>query len=110
MAALLVALVLASVVPALLSFLSKVHIWPGYRISVIACTLSALLQIVFIVLVDRQSLLLSRSIRFAAVGVPCCILALFVAGRGNSRDNKPRGAIASASLGIAIWMILVTLH
>jgi hypothetical protein len=110
MAALLVALVLASALPVLLPILSNVQILPGYRISVIACVFNALLQIAFIVLVERQSLQLNSSLKFAAVGIPCCILALITARRGDSRGKSPRGAIASASLGLAMWMILITLH
>src|SRR5258708_31205722 len=109
MAMLLIALILAYSVPALVPILSKTKISPGYKMGVIAFALSSLLQIVFITFVDKHTLSLDNSLRFAAGGVPCCILALVAARKGNPLSGS-RGAIVSASFGLAMWMFLITLH
>ncbi len=41
------------------------------------------------------------------IRVPCCVLALVIATRGNDYTH---GAIFSPSIGLVIWVILITLH
>jgi hypothetical protein len=73
-------------------------------------TLSSLLQIAFIVLVGKQALPLNYSLKFAALGIPFCVLALVLARRGKQSTNRPQGAVAGAWLGLVMWMFLITLH
>ena len=65
------------------------------------------LQAIFVILVDRGVLTLDYSTRFAAFGIPMCILALVLAKRGH--DDR-HGAIVSPSIGLVVWVILINLH
>jgi|SRR5271154_574423 len=77
---------------------------------ILSLTLSSLLQIAFIVLVEKQILTLTYSLKFAAWGVPFCVLALVLARGGTQPNNPLRGAIIGASLGLVMWMFLITIH
>jgi hypothetical protein len=73
-------------------------------------TLSSVLQVTFIVLVGRDVLPLDYSLRFAALGVPFCILALVLASRSKGASDLPRGTATCISLGLVMWIFLTTVH
>ena len=73
-------------------------------------TLSSLVQIVFLVLVSKRILTLDYSLRFAAFGLPLCVLALVLSRLGRQRKDQPRGAVVEAILGLLMWMFLITVH
>jgi hypothetical protein len=98
------------VTPAWLSILPGRQLSSPYRTSVLLVTCSFLLQIVFVICVGERFLALDHSIRFAAAGIPLCILGLVLALRGSQRREIPRGVVVSASLGLAMWMLLVMMH
>jgi hypothetical protein len=77
---------------------------------VLFLTISSLLQTAFIALVWRQILTLDYSLKFATVGIPCCALAVILARRGKQQNDQPRGATVEASIGLAMWMFLITAH
>lgn len=61
---------------------------------VLLLSLSSLLQVIFIVLVDRNVLTLDYSLRFAALGLPLCILALALASRRKRDRDLVRGPVS----------------
>lgn len=71
---------------------------------------AVLLQLIFIVRVGSGTLTLDYSLRFAAGGIPCDIASLILAARTNRNDNRPQGLVISASIGLFIWLALVSLH
>jgi hypothetical protein len=73
-------------------------------------TVSSLLQITFISLVQKQVLTLDYCLKFAALGVPFCVLALVLARRGKQSNDGPRRPVLEAFLGVAMWMFLITFH
>jgi hypothetical protein len=75
----------------------------------LSLTVSSLLQITFICLVQKQVLTLDYSLKFAALGVPFCVWALVLA-RGKRSNDRPRGPVLEASLGLAMWILLITIH
>lgn len=77
---------------------------------VLFLTLSSLLQVAFIILVWREILTLDYSLRFAALGLPCCVLALILASRRKVQKDQPRGAAIEAFLGLVMWMFLISAH
>ena len=107
MTVILILLIVASDVPVSIS-LSQDQTRPSeFWKAAVAIAASSCLQAIFIVCLSKQFLSLDHSIRFAAVGIPLCILALVLAKRGNFYS---RGPLISASIGIVIWMIFITLH
>jgi len=76
----------------------------------LSLTVSSLLQMTFIFLVWKQVLTLDNSLKFAALGAPFCVLALVAARRGKQSKEEPRGPVLEASLGLAMWMLLITIH
>jgi hypothetical protein len=81
------------------------------RTSVLSFALSSLLQIIFITLVDRRLLTLNYSLKFAGMGIPACIVAIVLARRGNQNGHALHGVmVISASLGLAMWVLLIMLH
>ena len=78
------------------------------RLNQIRAVVSPTLQAIFVVSVARSVLTLDYSVRFAAFGVPACILAIILAMRG--RGRWVTGATITSSIGLLIWAILVTLH
>jgi hypothetical protein len=106
-AAILIALVAASAIPACIPLLRNRPVSSKYWKAAAIFALSALLQVALVVCVARQLLALDYSVRFAMIGIPTCVLALVVAKRGN---DYSRGAIFSPSIGLVIWAFLITLH
>jgi hypothetical protein len=83
--------------------------WASFR-PVLFFTFSSLLQVAFIVLLARNLLTLDYSLRFAAFGLPLCILALVLASRRKGANDLPRGTVICAILGLVMWMFLITAH
>src|ERR1700737_4239557 len=71
---------------------------------------SSLLQITFIFLVQKQALTLDYSLKFAVLGVPFCVWTLVLARRAKRSNDGRRGPVLEASLGLAMWMLLITIH
>jgi len=72
--------------------------------------LSSLIQLVFIACVGARLITLDYSLRFAAVGVPCVVIAIVFALSKEHELTMPRGALIGSSLGLAIWLLLITMH
>jgi hypothetical protein len=108
MAQLLLLLIAASLIPASIPLFHAGPLSDRYWKAVSAALLSASLQAVFVIAVARNALTLGYSIRFASVGIPACILAIFLAKRGYGDWRS--GATLSPSIGLIIWAVLVTLH
>ena len=83
--------------------------WASFR-PVLVLTLSSLLQATFIVLVGRNLLTLDYSLKFAALGLPLCFLALVLANRRKGANDLPRGTVICVSLGLVMWIFLTTAH
>ncbi len=77
---------------------------------ILSLTISSSLQIAFIALVEKRILTLKHSLEFAVLGGAFCVLALVLASAGRQPNNPLRGAIIGASLGLVMWMLLITLH
>lgn len=73
-------------------------------------TLSSVLQVTFIVLVSRNVLPLHYSLKFAALGIPLCILALVLVNRRKAGVDLPWGVAICVSLGLVMWLFLTTVH
>jgi hypothetical protein len=78
--------------------------------SALSLTVSSMLQITFIFLVWKQALTLDYSLKFAALGAPFCVLALVLVGRGKQTSDGPLGPVLETSLGLAMWVLLITIH
>lgn len=74
-------------------------------------TLSSLVQLIFLVLLERNILTLDYSIKFAILGLPLCVLSIVLARRRKrTATDLPDGATPGAIAGLAMWMFLITLH
>jgi hypothetical protein len=74
-------------------------------------TVSSVIQLSFIFLVDKNFLALEYSWRFALLGLPFCVLSLVVAQRRKrSASDLPRNTVACAIAGLAMWIFLSTLR
>jgi hypothetical protein len=106
------ALILAFVIPAWVPIAWHPELWPKLKRPVGAVTLSALLQLVFINLVQIGPLTLDYSLWFAAVGGPCCVLALTLGVNVKSSVGSPAafGIILASGLGFAMWFFMITAH
>jgi hypothetical protein len=76
----------------------------------LSLTVSSLLQMTFVLLVWKQVLTLDYSLKVAALGAPFCVLALVLVHRGKQSNEGLRGPVLEASLGLAMWMLLITIH
>jgi hypothetical protein len=90
-------------------FLRRPISWTSFS-PVLFLTLSSVLQVTFIVLVGKNMLTLDYSLRFAALGLPLCIFALVLASRRKGAGDLPHGTVTCISLGLVMWMFLVTVH
>lgn len=81
-----------------------------YRISVGFLTLSAILQLVFIAGIWARVITLDHSLRFATVGIPCSVIAIFLSLMKEKEFGIPRGASIGSVLGLMMWLFLVTVH
>jgi hypothetical protein len=64
----------------------------------------------FIFLVWKQVLTLDYSLKFAALGAPFCVLALLLVRREKQPNEGTRGPVLEASVGLVMWMLLITIH
>lgn len=105
-----VLLVICANAPAWYSLIKKRQLPRSYRISVMFLTLSALIQLVFIVCVGARLVTLDYSPRFAAVGIPCAVIAIGFSLNNERNFTIPRGALVGSSIGLVIWVLLITMH
>ena len=106
------ALILVSVIPAWVPIAWNHQLWPKLGRPVIAVTLSALVQLAFVNCVARGLFTLDYSLRFAAVGIPCSVLALVLGSKAkDSVGSRARvSVVVSSWLNLLIWLFLITLH
>jgi hypothetical protein len=71
-------------------------------------TVSEVLQLLLTVFVNFGLIPLAYSLKFAAVGFPCALLALTTAVIAGTK--KSVGITVSSTLSIVAWLFLVTLH
>jgi hypothetical protein len=107
---LLILLVAGSSLPAWMSLTAIRKLSADFGLSIACWLVAVLLQLIFIVRVGSGTLTLDYSLRFAAGGIPCDIASLILAARTNRNDNRPQGLVISASIGLFIWLALVSLH
>jgi hypothetical protein len=105
-----IAMVVAISIPALLPVIQDDPLSISHRRAVMAFAASSLLQIVFLIYIEKQTITLDYSSRFAALGVPCCILALVLKHKDITRQYKSGGIMLGAILGLVMWFFLITLH
>ena len=98
----------ASLIPLSIPLFKRDSLSSQYWKSACIAALSSGLQAVFVVSVAKNVPTLNYSVRFAAIGVPACILAIVLAIKGNDRWRA--GVTMTSSIGLFIWAILVTLH
>jgi hypothetical protein len=110
MGILLVVLILALSIPAWLPVILRRRLSPALWRSSIAFTFSSLLHLVFAICVDKRLLTLDYSLKFAALGIPCCVMALVLARRGVIQTGEPRGVVVSSTLGLIMWLFFITVH
>jgi hypothetical protein len=79
-------------------------------VPILLSTLSCVLQLLFVVCVAKFLLTLDYSLWFASFGVPCCIGVLLLLRRSRRPGETPKAIVVSASLGLVMWAMLVTLH
>ena len=104
------ALTLVSVIPAWVPIVWNRQLWPKLRGPVIAVTLSALVQLVFVYCVTIGLFTLDYSLRFAAVGIPCGVLGLVLGSKGSVSRGARIAVVLSSSLILAMWLLQITLH
>ena len=73
-------------------------------------TLSSLVQFVFIVCVGARLIPLDYSLRFAAVGIPCAVIAIGFALSREQNFAMPREASIGSTMGLVVWLLLITMH
>jgi hypothetical protein len=103
-------LILAFAIPAWVPIIRNRQLWPKLRTPVITVTFSALLQLVFVNCVARGLFTLDYSLRFAAVGIPCSVLALVLRPKDTVTWRSRIGVILGSLLSLAMWLLLITLH
>jgi len=85
--------------------------WLMLKGPLIAVTLSALVQLAFVNGVQTLGLFtLDYSLRFAAVGIPCSLLALALVSKDSVSRSARIGVIGSSLLIFAMWLFLITVH
>jgi hypothetical protein len=99
------AVVLALAIPACLSVLIHRQAWPRLRSSAIAFCISEILQLVFVICAGMDWVALHHSRVFAAVGAPCCVVAVVLGVKGRNI-----GAVISACLSMLGWLFFVSVH
>jgi hypothetical protein len=72
--------------------------------------LNQVLQFFFISAVGANLIPLYYSTRFATVGVPLCIVAGVLGIRGWTRQLHGTGCIFAGTLGVFVWLFLVSIH
>jgi hypothetical protein len=83
----------------------------GSRLPGLLLTLSSLVQIMFIILVEKNVLTLDYSLKFAILVLPLCVLSLVVAlRRKRTATDLPYGALPSTIAGLVMWMFLISFH
>ena len=102
--------ILAFTIRAWLPIISNRQLSLKYWIAILALTFSSLLQIVFNVCVGTGRLPLDYSLRFAAVGSPCCLIALVLASIDSKKVDTSKGVVVGAILGLLMWYVFITLH
>jgi len=55
-------------------------------------------------------LTLDYSLKLAALGIPCCVLAIALAAAGATGSAAFNGLIISSALNLAMWLFLITFH
>jgi hypothetical protein len=110
MGILLCALVCAFAIPAWIPAIKHGPLSARHRASVIVFTFAAAVQLLFVVLVSIGILTLDYSLRFATAGVPCCVLATVLAVTDDVKSPVSIGVMVSSLLGLAMWLLLITLH
>jgi len=108
MAQVFLCLIAASLIPLCIPLTKREPLSSKYWKASCIAALSPALQAIFVVSVEKGALTLDYSIRFAAIGVPACILAIVLAIKANDRWRTD--VIVTSSIGLFIWAILVTLH
>src|SRR5690349_15232742 len=84
--------------------------WPLIRAPLICASLSSLLQLTFINLVEIGAIPLAYSLRFCAIGIPCSVLAIGWAISNARKILWSVGILISSLLTIAMWLFLAMLH
>ena len=110
MTAVIAVFILLSAIPAWAPIVRNHQTWPLFRPSLVLFAASAVLQLVFVGCVGAGWLLLGHSVRFAEIGIPCCMLAIVLALTSRKGAAKSIGLIVSSSLGLAVWLFFITLH
>ena len=72
--------------------------------------LSQVLQFFFVAAVGTSLIPLYYSGRFAAVGVPLCIVGGILGLMGWMRQLHGMGCILAGILGVFVWLFLVSMH
>jgi hypothetical protein len=108
MAQLLLLLIAASIVPVCVPLLRPGPLSGQFWKAIGAVVVSACLQAILVIAVDRHVLTLGYSLRFAVFGVPACILAFVLAAR--ARGDWRAAATISPSMGLVVWAFLITLR
>ena len=96
--------------PAWLPIIRNRQLWPKLMQPLIAFSVSGALQLVFVNGVAMKLFLLNYSLRFAAIGVPCGILALVLCARSGASSSARVGVVVSSWLSLAMWLFFITLH
>jgi hypothetical protein len=107
---LLSALILVFAIPAWVPIVWNRQRWPKLRRPLIATTLSALVQLAFVNCVQTGLFTLDYSLRFAAAGIPCSILALVLGSKSNASSRARGTVIVSSSLPLLVRLFLITVH
>ena len=102
--------ILTFTIPSWLPVVSKRRLSPALWRALVALTFSSLLQMIFNVCVGTGLLTLDHSLRFAAVGSPCCVMALVLARDDPRREREYKRVVLGATLGLVMWLIFITLH
>lgn len=82
----------------------------GVPIAFMLVLVSAALQLMFANLISIGHLQVLYSAAFAAIGVPCCIVALILALRDTENLKRSDPVVISAIIELAIWLVFVSLH
>ncbi|MFZ3213515.1 MAG: hypothetical protein WA188_18580 [Terriglobales bacterium] len=106
----LIAIVVGSAVPAWPMFSRTSQLESQLRTSLIAFAISELLLLIFLAALCVRFLTLNYSIKFAAVGVPCCILAFALAATRAPRGADSGAVAVGSALNFVMWVFLCMVH
>lgn len=106
----LIVLIILFALPAVVPIIRWRTLPMTLQLSIIAFIVGMALQLLFVCLVATKILTLDYSSRFAAIGLPCSIIAIIMAAAGGVRFRTSLPLIIGCIAAAGMWLFLETLH